>query len=786
MKKFLLFAFALLLATASMAQNRVVLLQESFDGASMPAGWSIDAHESNWSVSATNNAGGQANEMHLAWSPQFNGMSRLVSPAVDLTGINSLVFSFKHALDNYSGANTIGVATTSDGGTTWNQAWTQSYSTSGAWSVSQEISTSDMGQANVQFCIFFNGSSYNINDWFFDDISAFTLENLDLGLESVTLNDFVGSGETSFGINVFNYGVTTVTSVQATYAVEGLEPVTETFTVNIPSLGTQTLNFTTSTMLVPGSYNVAYSIDLVNGQEDDVTANNTYEKGVSVAIGAAEKIPMIEHFSSSTCGPCVNVNTTMLNFCNNNPGRFTYTKYQMNWPGNGDPYYTEEGGVRRNYYGVNAVPQCFLDGEDQGYAAITQAVFDQHAERTAFMEVRGSFSVSGNTISVKADVMPYIDAEARVFISVNEKETHNNVGGNGETSFHHVFMKMLPDAQGTTVNFTSCENQHLEFTQDMSGTHVEEMSDLEVSIWVQNYNTKETFNSHFAYEYTDVHPYPVENLIVTDQAPMREGLMVATWDAPANGNPIGYDVYVNNVLVAESITDTEYSFESEPDVFYVVGVVAKYENDMSSVKVLASAASSLQDMGLVNYGSPYVYLTVEEPEADVYVTNANFASHTPIEVTAITEANPTGDQYVVIEPMNALPYTLAEGEEFHFMIGPNAPAGRSVAETFVKVESDGGEVVYNVTVDGELLTVTELSSTAKVYPNPANNQVRIESAKNIQSVMVYNVMGVLVETIPANSMIVNVNLSQYSNGVYFFNIRQSDGTISNQRVVVSH
>ena len=786
MKKFLLFAFALLLATASMAQNRVVLLQESFDGASMPAGWSIDAHESNWSVSATNNAGGQANEMHLAWSPQFNGMSRLVSPAVDLTGINSLVFSFKHALDNYSGANTIGVATTSDGGTTWNQAWTQSYSTSGAWSVSQEISTSDMGQANVQFCIFFNGSSYNINDWFFDDISAFTLENLDLGLESVTLNDFVGSGETSFGINVFNYGVTTVTSVQATYAVEGLEPVTETFTVNIPSLGTQTLNFTTSTMLVPGSYNVAYSIDLVNGQEDDVAANNTFEKSVSVAIGAAEKIPMIEHFSSSTCGPCVSVNTTMLNFCNNNPGRFTYTKYQMNWPGNGDPYYTEEGGVRRNYYGVNAVPQCFLDGEDQGYAAITQAVFDQHADRTAFMEVRGSFSVSGNTISVKADVMPYIDAEARVFISVNEKETHGNVGGNGETSFHHVFMKMLPDAQGTTVNFTSCENQHLEFTQDMSGTHVEEMSDLEVSIWVQNYNTKETFNSHFAYEYTDVHPYPVENLIVTDQAPMREGLMVATWDAPANGNPIGYDVYVNNVLVAESITDTEYSFESEPDVFYVVGVVAKYENDMSSVKVLASAASSLQDMGLVNFGSPYVYLTVEEPEADVYVTNANFASHTPIEVTAITETNPTGDQYVVIEPMNALPYTLAEGEEFHFMIGPNAPAGRSVAETFVKVESDGGEVVYNVTVDGELLTVTELSSTAKVYPNPANNQVRIESAKNIQSVMVYNVMGVLVETIPANSMIVNVNLNQYSNGVYFFNIRQSDGTISNQRVVVSH
>ena len=785
MKKTLLFAFALLFATAMMAQNRMVLLQESFDGASVPNGWSIDAHANNWSVSATNNAGGQANEMKLDWSPQFNGMTRLIMPAVDLTGLSSVVFSFKHALDNYSGANGIGVATSSDGGTTWNDAWTQSYSTSGSWAVSQEVSTPDMGQANVQFCIFFNGNSYNINDWYFDDVMIFTLENLDLSITSVTLPDFVGSGETSFGINVFNFGATTVTSVEATYEVEGMDAVTETFPVNIPSLGTATLNFNTTTVLSPGSYNVVYTLNLVNGQVDDVIDNNTMEKAVSVAIGAAERIPMIEHFSSSTCGPCVSVNTQMLNFCNNNPGRFTYTKYQMNWPGNGDPYYTEEGGTRRTYYGVNAVPQCFLDGEDQGYAAVQQGVFDEHALRTAFMDIRGSFVVEGNIITVKADVMPYIDADARVFVSVNEKETHNNTGGNGETSFHHIFMKMLPDAQGTSVNFTACELQHLEFTQDMSGTHVEEMSDLEVSIWVQNYNTKEMFNSRFAYEYTEVHPYPVENLTVINEAPLR-GTMYAVWDAPANGNPIGYDVYVNNVLVAENITVPNYSFESQPDEFYVVGVVAKYENDMSSVKVLAGASSSLQDMGLVNLGSPYVELTVAEPEADVFVTNGNYASHTPIEVTAITETNSTGDQYLVLEPMSELPYTLAEGEEFHFNIGPNASNGRSVAETTVKVESDGGEVIFNVTVDGELLKVTELSSTAKVYPNPANDQVRIESAHSIESVMVYNAMGVLVETIPANSMTLNVNLSQYSNGVYFFNIRQSDGMVSNQRVVVRH
>ena len=785
MKKTLLFAFALLFATAMMAQNRAVLLQESFDGSSLPAGWSISSNQNNWSVSATNNAGGQANEMKLDWSPQFNGTTRLVTPALDLSGLSSVVFSFKHALDNYSGANGIGVATSSDGGTTWNNAWTQNYSTSGAWTVSQEVTTSDMGQANVQFCIFFNGNSYNINDWYFDDVMIFTLENLDLSITSVTLPDFVGSGETSFGINVFNFGATTVTSVEASYEVEGMEAVTETFQVNIPSLGTGTLNFNTTTLLSPGSYNVVYTLNLVNGQQDDVADNNTMEKAVSVAIGAAERIPMIEHFSSSTCGPCVSVNTQMLNFCNNNPGRFTYTKYQMNWPGSGDPYYTEEGGVRRTYYGVNAVPQCFLDGEDQGYAAVQQSVFDEHALRTAFMDIRGSFSVEGNIINVKADVMPYIDADARVFVSVNEKETHNNIGGNGETSFHHIFMKMLPDAQGTSLNFVATELQHLEFTQDMSGTHVEEMSDLEVSIWVQNYDTKEMFNSHFAYEYTEVHPYPVENLTLSEMS--NRSTLMASWDAPAQGNPIGYDVYVNNELVATNTTETSYSFEGQPEVFYVVGVVAKYDGDMESVKVLASASSTLQDMGLIINGAAQVMLDENQPSAELAVANGNYSTENPIEILSIEEAeNPTGEPYLLIIA-EELPYTLNFGEDFAFQIEPNyAPVGRSVASTIITVESNAGSVQFLVEIDGELLKVTELSSTTKVYPNPANTSVRIEAGNNIESVMVYNMMGALVKTISADSRTLNVDLSDYENGVYYFNIRQSDGKVSNQRVVVSH
>ena len=677
MKKTLLFAFALLFATAMMAQNRMVLLQESFDGSELPAGWSIDSHNTNWSVSSTNNAGGAANEMKLDWSPQFNGMTRLISPAVDLTGINSLVFSFKHALDNYSGSHTIGVATTSDGGTTWNEAWSQIYNTSSAWAVSEEISTPDMGQANVQFCIFYNGNSYNINDWYFDDIKAFTLENLDLGLEAITVPSFIACGENYIGMSVFSYSQTTLTSLQATYEIEGMEPVTEKFVVDIPSLGTEVLTFATPAMLSPGTYNLTIRIDLVNGVEDDNLNNNELSKSVFAAIASAERKPMIEHFSSSTCGPCVSVNTAMLNFCNNNPGRFTYTKYQMNWPGAGDPYYTDEGGTRRTYYGVSAVPQCFLDGEDQGYAAVQQAVFDEHAERTAFFDIRGSFTVEGNVINVVADVMPYIDANARVFISVNEKETHGNVGSNGETSFHHIFMKMLPDAQGTEVNFTACDGQRFEFSQDMSGTHVEEMDDLEVSIWVQNYATKEMFNSRFAFENT-AQPEPVKDLSLIEDETGEENIMVASWEDPGVNSPHSYNVFVNGVLVEEHYAETSYSFPAELGAYYAVGVQVYYETeDNTSVTVVAGKENTW-----------------------------------------------------------------------------------SVGETEV--------------------------STCKLYPNPANTMVRIAAEDSVESVKVYNMLGALVQTVSANSKYVTVNTADLSNGVYFFNIRKSDGSVSNQRVVVSH
>ena len=565
------------------AQTRTTFISEHFDASGAPSGWQVMGNgTSNWGISATQNAGGEANELVLVWSPQFNGMSRMVMPAIDLTGVSSVVVTFKHALDNYSGANTIGIATSSDGGTTWNDGWSQAYSASNTYQVNQLITTADMGNSNVMFCIYFNGSSYNINNWYFDDIEIFSQENLDLSMSSIDMSSAMGSGEKEVTFTVSNKGITEISEVTMSYQFEGMDAVEETFDVSIASLASTQLTFAEPVFLNPGSYSLTVNIEAVNGGDDDDADNNSLTKDISIALGQTQRIPMIEHFSSSTCPPCVAVNTQMLALCNNNPGKFTYTKYQMNWPGNGDPYYTEEGGTRRVYYGVNAVPMVFLEG--QVYNSVTQAILDNAYNTPAFADVRGSFNVSGNIITVKVDFMSYYDMSSeKAFVTVNEKETHNNVGGNGETSFHHVFMKFLTDPSGDALNIPAGGYQHFEYTYDMSSTHVEEMTDLEVSAWMQNYGTMEVINSHFMYEYTDIHPYPVLNMQIEE----GENALTLMWDAPEGGNATAYNVYLNGELLAENLTETTYTHECEFG-FYIFAVEALYDNDMTSVKVVES------------------------------------------------------------------------------------------------------------------------------------------------------------------------------------------------------
>ena len=582
MKKCFLLVLPLFFAMVLQGQNRALLLSESFDGSNIPSGWTIAGMgQNNWTISETSNAGGEKNELMLKHNPTFIGISRFVSPAIDLTGKSNVVVSFKHYLDNYSGSHTIGIATTSDGGTTWNDAWSETYDADGRYEVRQMVETSDIGQANVQFCIYYSGNVLNVDYWYFDDIIIYNLEDSDGDLDAIEVPDLVTVGYNAVAFRLINKGSHVITSLEACYQFEGHELVTETFETNMEPLAAETFTFTSPTFLEADNYLLTVNLLKINGATDDDPENNVLSKTVSVNIGLTERIPMIEHFSASTCGPCVNVNNLMLQFTENNPGKFTYTKYPEYYPGSGDPYYYSEVGVRDNYYDVPWVPYVLLDGVPQD-GALTQEAFDAELEKQALAEIRGAFDVEGNRIIVTADLMAYAKLENVVaYVTVNEKITTGNVGSNGETSFHHILMKMLPNASGNTLTINAGEYERLDFDVDLSSTHVEEMNDLEVAVWLQRYNTKEVYNSHYLYEYT-THPYPVENLLLSANG----NTVTATWEAPAAGSPTGYDVFVNGELVVENHQALTYTFNPIENDYNVVEVCAVYEGEKTSVKAV--------------------------------------------------------------------------------------------------------------------------------------------------------------------------------------------------------
>ncbi len=242
--------------------------------------------------------------------------------------------------------------------------------------------------------------------------------------------------------------------------------------------------------------------------------------------------PLFEMFTSSTCGPCVEANEVLEELFENNPNEYTSIKYQMDWPGNGDPYYTSEGGIRRAYYGVYSIPDLFINSENLDPAtSISQEIFDQYTSLMTTMEIEitQAFIDEDNLISVEAEISALTNYEAGLtaHMVVVEKKTFNNVGTNGETEFHDVMMKMLPDASGTELEALGIGSQvELSETYDMDETFMETPNDLAVVIFVQDDTDKSVIQSAMADVNGSFETYNITYIIKDLNANPIEGAQV--------------------------------------------------------------------------------------------------------------------------------------------------------------------------------------------------------------------------------------------------------------------
>jgi len=370
----------------------------------------------------------------------------------------------------------------------------------------------------------------------------------------------------------------------------------------------------------------------------------------TATVNAQQRKVLFEQFTSSTCGPCATMNNWLTPLLVNNAEKVVVVKYQMYWPGAGDPYYTAEGGSRRTYYGVNSVPAPFTNGVSTGsQSAIQNAIYNGYAQ-PAEADIEGNFTVSGTNITITGSVTPLISGSGhRLFVIVNEKKTTGNKMTNGEKEFHHVMMKMFPNGNGTDVTLTSGTPIPFTYTHNMATTHVEEMNDLEVVVFVQNTSSRTILNA----AYLDP---PAPRNVAAVQSEIDSKTVNISWDPPVEGVLCdGYNIYRGDVKLNTSLL-SDTSFQDEAPEFgktytYSVVVVSdKVEGYGASDKVLIDVTIPTPiDVTVKQVRGLKMLVTWNQPETqypvkyNVYRNNLLQNSGTPLTVTTCEN---TGSSYI--------------------------------------------------------------------------------------------------------------------------------------------
>ena len=578
MKRLLLAATALLLGSmGTMAQT--VYLDEDFSNG-IPASWSQAtlSNDGGW------NAGTSTSLSSSAFAIPAHGdfiatnddacncdksADSLFTDTIDLTSASGLVvLSYdKYYFElTYSGATeNLNIAIYS----VTNSSWTLLQDVPAglnfsAWDDENLVDISSyIGDQIVLAFVYNDGSGWTYGAAL-DNISVYEAAQYDVSNMSVD-NSVYQEVNTSTNIvgTIQNMGSETITSVEISYSVDGGSAVTGTLTgLSIAPLATY--QYTHPTAWTPTSEQlstVTTNIVSVNGNPDGNSANDEASLDILVHPTPVARKPILEQFTSSTCPPCTPGNANVLSVMSNYPGEYSKVNYQMSWPGAGDPYFTLEGQDRRTFYGVNSVPSMHTDGSaGLNSNSYTGAVFEAAQEVPAFVNLTVSGTIqptytyevqdgqlvrvdSSFVLSASVKINPIVDLPAGqvAHISLQENLTYNNEESNGETEFHDVMKKMLPDASGTSLSAISANDSvSLSESHTFPGTYrlpndagdpivhsiehsIEEWDDLRLATWVQNPTTGEIWQS----ENAEVVVLDEANNITTDTV---DGQVVYTVD----------------------------------------------------------------------------------------------------------------------------------------------------------------------------------------------------------------------------------------------------------------
>ena len=287
MKTIILLAIAL--STTNLF-GQTILVDENFDGATFPIGWTQTSNATDGGWLMGNNSSLQSQWWSIAEHGSFiatnddacdcdKTMDYLIMPPLDLSTLTSAVLQFESYFDAGSLSGGTEVATIEyslDNGVTWTLLQTIIGTDDGAWDAQTVSLNTISGNANVLVAFHYFDDNNWLFGWGIDDVLVFELEGTDLELGAITTNSTVDvqTPNTVTGL-VTNTGLNTIQSFDASWTIGATVYTTNFNSLSIPSLGSY--NFSHPDLLTfntSGLQTLEVSISNVNGMTNDFNSGN--------------------------------------------------------------------------------------------------------------------------------------------------------------------------------------------------------------------------------------------------------------------------------------------------------------------------------------------------------------------------------------------------------------------------------------------------------------------------------------------------------------------------------
>lgn len=221
------------------------------------------------------------------------------------------------------------------------------------------------------------------------------------------------------------------------------------------------------------------------------------------AIAQTPRMLFVEEATQASCPPCATQNPPFQATINANLDKVVFVGYQVWWPGYDPMYLDNPGEVQTrigDYYGdITGAPNIKIQGTGTSSApsALTQTVIDATFAEASEFAINLTADIVDGKLVVAGTIDSEIDATGDFKLRLIAIEhlilaTDAPGGTNGETEFHNVFKKFIPNHDGISIGsaFTAGDSYTVNEEYDLSYNNIYNYDQVELVAIIQNDDTK--------------------------------------------------------------------------------------------------------------------------------------------------------------------------------------------------------------------------------------------------------------------------------------------------------